>query len=36
VKNIAEATMLGLKNLKDVNEVARLRDIPVEELLKKR
>jgi small subunit ribosomal protein S5 len=36
VKNIAEATMLGLKNLKDINEVARLRDIPVEELLKRR
>jgi small subunit ribosomal protein S5 len=36
VKNIAEATMLGLKNLKDVNEVARLRDLTVEELLKKR
>lgn len=36
VKNIAEATMLGLKSLKDVNEVARLRDLSVEELLKKR
>ena len=36
VKNIAEATILGLKNLKDVNEVARLRDLSVEELLKKR
>lgn len=36
VKNIAEATILGLKNLKDVNEVARLRDLTVEELLKKR
>lgn len=33
VKNIAEATMLGLKNLKDVNEVARLRNKTVEELL---
>ena len=36
VKNIAEATMRGLKSLKDVNEVARLRDLTVEELLKKR
>jgi small subunit ribosomal protein S5 len=36
VKNIAEATILGLKNLKDFNEVARLRDLTVEELLKKR
>ena len=36
VKNIAEATMRGLKDLKDVNEVARLRDLSVEELLKKR
>ena len=35
VKNIAEATMRGLKDLKDVNEVARLRDLSVEELLKK-
>ena len=36
VKNIAEATMRGLKSLKDINEVARLRDLTVEELLKKR
>jgi small subunit ribosomal protein S5 len=36
VKNIAEATILGLKNLKDVNEVARLRELSVEELLKRR
>jgi len=36
VKNIAEATMLGLKNLKDINEVARLRGLSVEELRKKR
>ena len=36
VKNIAEATILGLKSLKDFNEVARLRDLTVEELLKKR
>jgi small subunit ribosomal protein S5 len=36
MKNIAEATMLGLKQLKDVNEVARLRDLSVEELLKRR
>ena len=35
MKNIAEATMLGLKQLKDINEVARLRDMSVEELLKK-
>ena len=36
VKNIAEATMLGLKSLKDINEVARLRDLTVEELRQKR
>ncbi len=35
VKNIAEATMLGLKSLKDINEVARLRGKTVEELLDK-
>lgn len=33
VKNIAEATMIGLKNLKDVNDVARIRGKTVEELL---
>ena len=32
VRNIAEATMLGLKNLKDINEVAHLRGKTVEEL----
>lgn len=36
VKNIAEATMIGLRNLKDVNEVARIRGKTVEELLHKR
>ena len=36
VKNVAEATMLGLKNLKDFNEVARLRGLSVEELLRRR
>lgn len=36
VKNIAEATMVGLRNLKDVNEVARIRGKTVEELLHKR
>lgn len=35
VKNIAEATMVGLKSLKDVNEVARIRGKTVEELLHK-
>lgn len=35
VKNIAEATMIGLKSLKDVNEVARIRGKTVEELLHK-
>lgn len=35
VKNIAEATMIGLKNLKDINEVARIRGKTVEELLHK-
>ena len=33
VKNIAEATMIGLKSLKDVNEVARIRGKTVDELL---
>ncbi len=32
VKNIAEATMLALKSLKDVNDVARLRGKRVEDL----
>lgn len=36
VKNIAEATMIGLSNLKDVNDVARIRGKTVEELLHKR
>ena len=36
VKNIAEATMIGLRSLKDVNEVARIRGKTVEELLHKR
>ena len=36
VKNIAEATMVGLSNLKDVNDVARIRGKTVEELLHKR
>ena len=36
IKNIAEATMIGLKSLKDVNEVARLRGKTVEEILHKR
>lgn len=36
VKNIAEATMIGLKSLKDINEVARIRGKTVEELLHKR
>jgi small subunit ribosomal protein S5 len=31
-KNIAEATMKGLRELKDINEVARLRGKTVEEL----
>ena len=35
VKNIAEATMIGLKSLKDVNEVARIRGKTVEELFHK-
>lgn len=35
VKNIAEATMVGLKSLKDVNDVARIRGKTVEELLHK-
>jgi len=32
VKNTAEATMLALKSLKNVNDVARLRGKRVEEL----
>jgi small subunit ribosomal protein S5 len=36
VKNIAEATMVGLSNLKNVNDVARIRGKTVEELLHKR
>lgn len=35
VKNIAEATMIGLKSLKDVNEVARIRGKTVDELFHK-
>ena len=33
VRNIAEATMLGLRSLKDINEVAHLRGKTVEELI---
>ena len=36
VKNIAEATMVGLSNLKNVNDVARIRGKTVDELLHKR
>ena len=36
VKNIAEATMIGLRSLKDVNEVARIRGKTVDELFHKR
>ena len=36
VKNIAEATMLGLRNLKDVHEVAHLRGKTVEEFTSQR
>ena len=36
VKNIAEATMVGLSNLKNVNDVARIRGKTVEELLHQR
>lgn len=36
VKNIAEATMVGLGSLKDVNEVARIRGKTVEEILHRR